>query len=254
MKELFNITDMAVQRLKEFEPKEGYYLAFSGGKDSIVVLDLAKRAGVKFDAHFNLTTVDPPELVYFVRTFPEVQIHKPELTMWKLIVKERIPPTRRMRYCCKVLKEGGGKGRMIMTGVRWAESSSRSKRRMNEHCFRDGRTFYLHPIIDWSEDEVWQYIRSRNLRYCKLYDEGYKRIGCIMCPMKNKAVLIDAERYPKYRDAYIRAFDRCVKKRIADGLKTTWKTGQEMYDWWVNGPCKKQCKPADYDTRTLFED
>ncbi len=52
--------NLAIRRIKLHEPIEGYYVAFSGGKDSCVILDLVKRAGVKFDAHLNITTVDPP--------------------------------------------------------------------------------------------------------------------------------------------------------------------------------------------------
>lgn len=71
--------DLAIRRIKLHEPPEGYYVAFSGGKDSCVILDLVKRAGVKFDAHINLTTVDPPEVIRFVRQqYPEVTIEKPK--------------------------------------------------------------------------------------------------------------------------------------------------------------------------------
>ena len=114
--------EQAIARLKLFEPREGiedpYYLAYSGGKDSDTILILAQLAGVRFEAHHNLTTVDAPETVYYVRSHPEVIIHRPELTMWQLIVKKGLPPTRLMRYCCSELKERGGQGRRVITGVR----------------------------------------------------------------------------------------------------------------------------------------
>lgn len=87
--------DLAIRRIKLHEPPEGYYVAFSGGKDSCVILDLVKRAGVKFDAHINLTTVDPPEVIRFVRQqYPEVIMEKPQISMKKLIEKKGILPTR----------------------------------------------------------------------------------------------------------------------------------------------------------------
>ena len=169
--DLFRTFEAAALR---FRP-EGYYLAFSGGKDSVTIYWLAKMAGVKFTAHYHLTTVDPPELVRFVRKdYPEVQVEKPELTMWELIVKKQIPPLRRARYCCEVLKEQGGEGAFTVTGVRWQESRKREKRsnleiltsndpiylncdneesrRQVETCALKGKRV-LNPIIDWTEEE-----------------------------------------------------------------------------------------------------
>ena len=175
---LFGVRDkvqMALDRLREFEPEGGYYLAYSGGKDSTVLLDLARRSGVKFDAHYNLTTVDPPELVYFIRTQPDVIIESPEKTMWQLIVEKRMPPTRMVRYCCQELKERGGGGRRVLTGVRRAESAKRAKRQQVESSYKDEHKRYFHVIFHWSDEDVWEYIRSRSLPYCSLYDEGFHR-------------------------------------------------------------------------------
>ena len=106
---------IAIERIKHFEPPEGYYLAFSGGKDSQTIYHLAEEAGVRFDAHYNLTTVDPPELVYFIlENYPDAIIDKPELTMWQLIIKHLGPPNRWMRYCCRELKEHGGEEGFVL--------------------------------------------------------------------------------------------------------------------------------------------
>ena len=118
----------AIEYLKSFEPEdEPYYLCYSGGKDSDCIRILAQLAGVKHELHHNLTTVDAPETVQYVKSIPGIIIHKPELTMWQLIVKKKTPPTRVIRYFCPEFKEQGGKGRMKITGVRWEESNSRKE-------------------------------------------------------------------------------------------------------------------------------
>lgn len=226
-------------------------MAFSGGKDSTVVLDLVKRAGVKYDAHYNRTTVDPPELVRFIREqYPDVEECKPEMSMWQLIRKKRMPPTRMVRYCCQYLKEGGGAGRTVITGVRWEESTKRSKRRMVEVCSKPNGKSLLNPIIDWTERDVWEYIHTYKLPYCSLYDKGYKRLGCIMCPMSGtKQMLKQTQDYPGYYKAYLHAFERMLQARQEDGLATDkWETAQDVMDWWIY--CKKS---EDTDQTILFE-
>lgn len=117
----------AIQYLRTFESEsEPYYLCYSGGKDSDVIRILAELAGVKYETHHNLTTVDAPETVYYVRSIPGVIIDRPKLSMWQLIVQKKMPPTRLARYCCAALKERNGKGKMKVTGVRWAESARRN--------------------------------------------------------------------------------------------------------------------------------
>ena len=177
-----NKVEVAIKRLRMYEPPEGYYLAFSGGKDSVCLLRLAEMAGVKYDAHYNLTTVDPPELVRFIREqHPGVAVDRPEQSMWDLIVEHGMPPTRLVRYCCEELKERGGEGRVVLTGIRAEESRKRAQRGMVEQCYKLSK-YYIHPIIDWLKEDVWQFIRQEELSYCSLYDEGFKRLGCVMCP------------------------------------------------------------------------
>lgn len=252
--DIFGVThdkvQVAIDRIKAFEPPEGYYVAFSGGKDSVVILDLVKKSGVKFDAHYNLTTVDPPELVRFIKAFPDVQIHRPEKTMWQLIEKKGFPPTRGIRYCCEYLKERGGEGRMVMTGIRWAESARRkNSRKMTEHCLKRTNITYLNPIIDWSDQDVWDYIHGNNIPYCDLYDRGFKRLGCLLCPSSTTTQMKkEADMYPRFKALYIKAFQKAIdnpnRKRPLGQ-----KTGQEMYDWWVGGGGVKE----DPDQTVMFE-
>ena len=131
----------ALTRIHNFDPsKEGtlaygggygskYYVAYSGGKDSDVLRILFELSGVPYDLVHNHTTVDAPETVNYIRTIPNIQISYPKITMWELIVKKRMPPTRLVRYCCEHLKERGGIGRFVATGVRWAESQNRKNKR-----------------------------------------------------------------------------------------------------------------------------
>jgi phosphoadenosine phosphosulfate reductase len=241
------IDELAIDRIKAFEPEEGYWLAFSGGKDSVVILDLAKRAGVKFEAHHSLTTVDPPELVRFVRMFPEVKINHPKETMWQIIRRKGLPPRRNMRYCCELLKENGGEGRLIMTGVRWGESARRSKRQMTEACYRGKKRTFLHPIIDWTTSDVWSYIRGRKLSYCSLYDEGFKRVGCVLCPM-TRDVERQIARWPKLAAAW----ERAVKATFSPDRTKQFKfnTPEEYWQWWLD----RDAPNLGDDQPVLFED
>jgi phosphoadenosine phosphosulfate reductase len=237
--DMADMAAVAIERLRTFEPAEGYYVAFSGGKDSIVTLDLVRRAGVKHDAHFHLTTVDPPEVVRFVREhYPDVEFDRPKKSMFRLIIEHRTPPTRIMRYCCKDLKEHGGEGReIVVTGVRWAESQKRKQRRMIEHCLKDGSKRYLHPIIDWEASHVWAYIHGRGLAYPSPYDEGYTRIGCILCPMQRPwRKHMDAERYPRHYQAYLKAFEKMLAEREKRGMANPigWKTAEDVMQWWID--------------------
>lgn len=270
--ELARKVQKSLERLKLFAPPEGYYLAFSGGKDSVVCKRLLDMAGVKYDATYRITSVDPPELVRFIKDkHPDVTREWPRykdgsvVTMWNLIPRKLMPPTRINRYCCTYLKESGGDGRLCVTGVRWAESARRKgnqgivtviksdkikqirqnsnfsdtklggvvlvndneeSRRMVEQCYRRGKTT-LNPIIDWTDREVWDFIHAENVPYCSLYDEGCARLGCIGCPMAGKrGRSLGFQRWPKYKALYLRAFERMAHERIKRGIPG-WQSGCE---------------------------
>lgn len=249
--------EVAMARLRLHEPKEGYYVAFSGGKDSCVILDLCRRAGVKYDAHYHLTTVEPPELIYFVRkNYPDVLIERPNYTMWQLIEKNMYPPTRLARYCCKELKEVGGDGRNVVTGIRAEESARRKQRQLFEPCRNSRGKFFIHPIMEWSKEDVWEYIRTYNIPYCSLYDEGFERIGCIMCPFHTpKQLKKDMDRWPKICKNYEKAFQRAYDKRIKEGNGVRqWKSGKDIFEWWINPYHKEKENPDQISIFGVLDD
>ncbi len=207
-------------------------VAFSGGKDSVVLRDICLRAGVPIELVYNYTTCDPPELVHFVRSFPDVRMDHPPETMWQLVPKRGLP-RRQGRWCCQELKEAGGEGRIVATGIRHAEAKGRtrrSSRRIIEACYRTAGKTYLNPIIDWDTFEVWEYLRNHNLEYCSLYDEGasgpymgdglFQRLGCVLCPM-TRSVELQMARWPKIADAWKRATYRLWKQRGTVGTTRT---------------------------------
>ena len=286
----------AIERLRAFEPKDRpYWLAFSGGKDSQCIYHLCEMAGVKFDAHYSVTSVDPPELVRFIKEhYPDVSRDIPHdkdgkpITMWNLIPKKMFPPTQRFRYCCEKLKESQGIGRVTVTGVRWSESVRRKRmqavatirtddqkiiadaisrsgsaglnargglilnddndenRRTVESCYRT-RKVLVNPIVDWEDEDVWEFLNEVvKVPHCELYDKGYKRLGCIGCPMSNSNQANELERYPKYKAMYMRAFDRMLNVLRQRGKELKWKTADDVYNWWIvlhkTRPTKKDKK------------
>ena len=178
--------------------------------------------------------------IFEIKKFSELQkfeilvFNYPEKPFLQRLVEKGFPPTRRGRWCCAEYKENGGQNRMVVTGIRRAESVRRSNRKYIDNCLNHK---FLHPILEWTENDIWEYIYKHNLPYCRLYDEGWKRIGCLFCPMrpysKKKQ---EAEKYPKFYQAFIRAFKKMYDKR-ANGKNPiqNWKNGEEMFMWWIRG-------------------
>ena len=114
---------------KMYDPENGFYLAFSGGKDSQALYHITQLAGVAFKAHFSPTSVDPPQVIRFIkRNYPDVEFEKITKSIYTSALEKRIFPTMKFRWCCAEYKEQGGTGKVVLTGVRHQESMARSKR------------------------------------------------------------------------------------------------------------------------------
>ena len=109
---------------------------------------------------------------------------------------------------------------------------NRENARLVEMCYKNHTTL-INPIIDWDDAEVWEFIHEYNVPYCELYDEGYKRLGCIGCPMSTHQSE-ELERYPKYKHLYLLAFEKMLENANDKKLITTWHSAQDVMDWWVN--------------------
>lgn len=191
-------------------------------------------------------------------------------TMWKLIEYNMTPPTLHMRYCCVQLKESKTPNRFVALGVRREESTKRANRpafetrksktmyiskslEETEEVYQDAQThdavwdckfielakqnqdLICNPIYAWTNGDVWSYIRNRGIKYNVLYDRGFTRVGCIGCPL---ATTRERERqfaiYPKYKENYLKAFDRMLKRREEKGKKSDkWSTPEDVFDWWM---------------------
>lgn len=280
--ERMDLEHKAIERIQTASEMSLHYYGkplictYSGGKDSDVMLELFKRSGIPFEVNNSHTTADAPQTVRHIKeVFRDLELqgincdidyHKQpdgsRITMWNLIPKKLMPPTRLVRYCCSVLKESSCRNRMIATGVRWDESTNRKgrsayesigakkankiqvddekmlltdnddTRKLFEQCQIKAKTV-VNPIIDWKDKEIWQFYRYECKKHNPLYEMGYTRVGCIGCPMASKKRYKEFADFPKYKNAYIKAFDRMLLERKRRGKNCQWQNGEEVFLWWM---------------------
>lgn len=259
IREAIELLQLCEENALEASP-DGYYLCFSGGKDSCVIKELAKMAGVKFTSHYSVTTIDPPELVRFIkREHPDV--------IWQRKVKEPLPlymakkgfpPTRMARWCCEIYKESGNTDRVKMLGVRAAESTGRKSRWLPITMMTGHPNIVVCPIVYWTDEDVFGFAEQQNIPLCELYKEGFSRLGCIGCPLTTQSK-IESEfaRWPGYEKLWKLGFEKMFKNfkntprkdgkpRAFYADKEKW---EDIWDWWITGVRKqkvKQCQMFEW--------
>ena len=205
-------------------------VCFSGGKDSQVMLHLVQRAGGKYKAVYNVTTVDHPANVNFIRKeYTEVQFIHPKLNFWDLCKKKKMLPTMRFRFCCSELKEYYG-GHIRAIGCRREESFKRSKYKILE-IDKVGLRFY--PIIDWTELDIWNYIEDNHIPVNPCYD-FCGRVGCMICPYAPAKQIYDRFiEFPSLKKKMIDTI-RYLRENSRFCIEFQDKTDDEILYWWMS--------------------
>lgn len=244
------------------DPENGFYNTFSGGKDSQCLYHLVKMAGVKARTHMNLTSIDPPEVIRFVkRNYPDVELIKPNMSIYDMAKKKHILPTRRFRWCCAEFKETSGAGKVTLIGIRKEESARRAKRgeistnikgkrteetfdQWSEHeekmvtCVGGKDKILLSPIIHWTERNVWEFLNSNKIPHCELYDQGYTRIGCICCPMSQpRQKRKEVERWTHVKRNWIKTIQWLIDNGY---INHNFRNAETGFRWWISGKSFKK--------------
>ena len=199
------------------EPLE---VAYSGGKDSDVILELAKMCGIKYRAIYKNTTIDPPGTIRHVKD-NGVEIRRPKESFFSLMKKAGFP-NRFRRFCCGALKEYKILDNCVM-GIRRCESVKRSKRYTEPtecriYGSKKNHVNAIYPILDWSDKEELEFIEEREIKLHPLYyrENGSidisKRLGCMCCPLAYyKKRLNQFKQYPGMVKAYLRCGNEYLK-------------------------------------------
>lgn len=222
--------DQAIILLQSAAGDDTVEVSYSGGKDSDVILELARMSGIKYRAIYKNTTIDPPRTIKHCID-KGVEVMKPKMTFLQLVQKKGLP-TRRCRHCCEVLKEYKILDKAVQ-GIRRSESTARALRYSEKepvicrfYGSKKNHVDVILPILSWTDNDVAEFISERGIKCHSLYydDKGNfhaeRRLGCIGCPMKSDAGRADYLTYPKL-------FKQVVKAELV---------------WWQSHPNSKTVK------------
>lgn len=204
-------------------------VSYSGGKDSDVILELAKMSGVNFRAIYKNTTIDPPGTIKHCKDMG-VEIVRPKQTFFQLIEKKGFP-NRWSRFCCEVMKEYKILDYAVQ-GIRRCESSARAKRYKEPMvCRLYGKGVHSNvilPILEWTDSDVADFIEERHIQCAPVYYSGgvfnvKERLGCMGCPLQSDNGLADFKKYPNLVKAWCRAGQKWMDNH--PNVKTNKKFG-----------------------------
>ena len=237
---------------------EPLQVAYSGGKDSDVILELAKMSGIMYRAIYKNTTIDPPGTIKHVME-NEVEIRRPKESFFSLMSKNGYP-SRMMRFCCAILKEYKILDNCVM-GIRRCESVKRSKRYSEPtECRGSGKNHVnaIYPILDWSDEDELEFIKERGIKLHPLYyrEDGSiditKRLGCMCCPMAYyKKRLQEFKKYPGMVKAYLRCGNEFLKSHPES---KTAKRFSDVYEFFVADIFYKNYKDFVKAKGGMFDD
>ena len=256
--------------------QKGYLLAFSGGKDSQCLYHIAKMADVKFEPFFSPTTVDPPEVIRFIKKkYPDVVFIHPKKSIYEVAKERGVLPTMTRRWCCAEFKEIHGSNRVVLLGIRREESQKRSKRKevevfnkkysenfdqFSEHkekmmaCVKGKDKIMVSPILEWTEKDVWNFLNDNNIEHCELYDRGYKRIGCILCPMSTmKEKMRSLEEHPRVARKWAETIEWLQQNKWNANPRIEKLSVEQRMRWWFTGESFGEFM-SDYLHPKLFSD
>ena len=228
----------AIDWLRENLNGKHVLVCFSGGKDSIVTEALVRMAGLSYSLNSTLTGIDPPEVTRFIRqNYLECSFVRPHQSFWHLLTTANPPggTGRGIKWCCTKIKENPSNVIPIyqrVLGIRAEESPARAKYGM-VNTIRQNTQYY--PIFNWKEWQIWEFIEKHKLPYPKLYDEGFDRIGCVICPNHHGHHKPYQDRWPNH----FKCFEKYVRiwwnKRVGQGKDMWYDTVEEFIENWYAG-------------------
>lgn len=235
-------------------------ICYSGGKDSDVILELAKMSGVDYRAIYKNTTIDPAGTIKHAIDMG-AEVLRPKRNFYQIICEHGYP-SRRNRFCCAYLKEYKILDYTVV-GVRRDESSKRAERYQEPEICRaytkkEKCRQYL-PILDWSYDDVEEFIKERGIRCHALYydEQGIfhpeRRLGCIGCPIASRKHRIsEFEKYPNLVKLYIRGGQKYLQTHPQSKNHKNFKN---VYEWFTFALyCDNMIEFKERFGSTLFDD